>query len=393
MPRSVCSPTVVVLGVSLIAFGSTAPAPAGPKSEPAGSLDKSLAAVRAIDKGGEGHLEAQRAMQSLAAADASALPKILRAFDGAGPLAANWLRNAFETLADQNLLQKRPLPVVEIEAYLRDHSHDPRARRLAYDWLAKVDPTAKARLIPGMLLDPAPELRRDAVALRISDAAKIDATRDKAKAIKVYREALSGALDDDQVKAIAQALTKLGEKVDISKHFAFLTHYSVIGPFDNRGGIGLEAVYPPEKELQLKASYKGQLGNVTWQTVDSQGDYGVVDIAKQIKNYKGSAMYLLTRFNSPTTRQVELRLGTDNAWKLWVNGTKLFSRNEYHRGMALDQYRIPVTMKAGENLILLKVCQNEQTEDWAQIYQIQLRVCDSSGQGIASSQPAIVGGR
>jgi hypothetical protein len=104
-------------------------------------------------------------------------------------------------------------------------------------------------------------------------------------------------------------------------------------------------------------------------------------------------MYLLTGFQSPTSRRVELRLGTDNAWKLWFNGELQFSRNEYHRGKALDQYRIPVTMKPGNNVILLKVCQNEQTEDWAQDYQVQLRVCDSNGRGIRSGESAVAGGR
>ena len=253
MRRFVC-PVVSVLfvpvlfGVSLIVGGWTARVPAAPQFASADSVEKSLAVVRAVDKGGEGHLEAQRAMQSLAAADVSALPKILRSFDGAGPLAANWLRNAFETLADQNVRLKRPLPVAEIETYVRGPSHDPRARRLAYEWLAKVDPTATARLIPGMLLDPAPELRRDAVALRMSEAAKVDAAHDKPRAVKLYREALAGALADDQVKSIAQALGKLGEKVDISKHFAFLTHYSVIGPFDNHGGRGWKPSIRPKRK-------------------------------------------------------------------------------------------------------------------------------------------------
>jgi hypothetical protein len=227
----------------------------------------------------------------------------------------------------------------------------------------------------------------------LGDAAKVDPVRDKPRAVKLYREALAGALDDEQVKAIAQALEKLGEKVDISKHFAFLTQYSAIGPFDNRGGRGLETAFPPEKEIHLDGAYDGQLGRVNWQPLQSRGDYGIVDIAKQVKPYKGAVMYLLTQFQSPTARRVELRLGTDNAWKLWVNGEFLFSRNEYHRGMTLDQYRIPVTMRAGQNVILLKLCQNEQNEDWAQRYEVQLRVCDSNGRGIRSGEAAIVGGR
>ncbi len=384
---------VSVISLTLLASGLILRVPAAPNDRPGATLEKSLAAIRAVDKQGAGHEEAQRAMQLLVTAAPSDLPAILKAIDQASPLAANWLRNAFETVADRGFKQKGALPKAPLEAFVRDTSHNPRARRLAYEWLIKVDPTADARLIPTMLLDPAPEFRRDAVALRISEAAKIDAVHDKAQAVKVYREAFSGALDDDQVKTIAQALEKLGEKVDISKHFAFLTQYSVIGPFDNRGGHGLEAVYPPEKEIKLDAKYDGQLGRVTWQPLQSRGDYGIVDIAKQVKNYKGAAMYLLTGFKSPKTCRVELRLGTDNAWKLWVNGQFLFSRNEYHRGMALDQYRVPVTMKAGQNVILLKICQNEQTEDWAQKYEIQLRVCDSSGRGIRSGESAVAGGR
>jgi hypothetical protein len=357
------------------------------------ALNKALASIRAVDKQAEGHAEAQRGMQVVTAASAADLPAILKALDGASPLAANWLRNAFETVADRSLQRKQPLPAAQLETFIRETSHSPRGRRLAYEWLTKVDPAAAIRLIPGMLLDPAAEFRRDAVALRMGEAEKVDAAHDKPRAIKLYQEALSGALDDDQVKEISQALGKLGEKVDIAKHFAFLTHYSIIGPFDNRGGRGLETAYPPEKEIQLDAGYDGQIGRVTWQPLQSRGDYGIVDIAKQVKPYKGAVMYMLTQFQSPAARRVELRLGTDNAWKMWVNGEFLFARNEYHRGMTLDQYRIPVTMRAGQNVILLKVCQNEQNEEWAQRYEVQLRVCDSNGRGIRSGEAAVAGGR
>jgi hypothetical protein len=395
MRRWCRSPRVFSLALSLVllnAVGWAARVEAGPNNRGT-TLEKSLAAIRAVDKQAAGHEEAQRAMQVVAAADASELPMILKALDGASPLAANWLRNAFESVADRGIKLKQPLPVAELEAFVRETSHSPRGRRLAYEWLLKVDSTVASRLIPGMLLDPAAEFRRDAVAVRVDEAAKVDAAKNKPRAVELYREALSGALDDDQVKTIAAALTTLGEKVEIAKHFAFLTQYSVIGPFDNRGGHGLEKTFPPEKEIQPHATYDGQLGKVTWQTLESRGDYGIVDIAKQVKPYKGAVMYLLTSFQSPTTRRVELRLGTQNAWKLWLNGELQFSRSEYHRGMAFDQYRIPVTMKCGKNMILVKLCQNEQTEDWAQDYQLQLRVCDSNGCGIRSGEAALIGGR
>jgi hypothetical protein len=96
-------------------------------------------------------------------------------------------------------------------------------------------------------------------------------------------------------------------------------------------------------------------------------------------------MYAVTEFTSADRQAVQIQLGTPNAWKLWLNGQLLFAREEYHRGMALDQYRIDTVMQPGGNTLLLKICQNEQTESWAQRYQFQLRICDrTTGAAILS---------
>jgi hypothetical protein len=42
-------------------------------------------------------------------------------------------------------------------------------------------------------------------------------------------------------------------------------------------------------------------------------------------------------------------------------------------------------LKVGRNEILVKVCQNEQKEDWAQLWSFQLRVCDNLGGAIPLS--------
>jgi hypothetical protein len=60
--------------------------------------------------------------------------------------------------------------------------------------------------------------------------------------------------------------------------------------------------------------------------------------------------------------------------------------------MAIDQYRVGAVMQAGRNLILLKICQDEQKPDWAQRYEFQLRVCDANGSGVLS-QPAAEEGK
>ena len=75
--------------------------------------------------------------------------------------------------------------------------------------------------------------------------------------------------------------------MDIIDHFAFITRYSVIGPFDNPDGKLLETAYPPEKEIRLDAQYDGKLGKVSWKPIATTNEYGIVDIAKQVPPLQG----------------------------------------------------------------------------------------------------------
>ncbi|HUG90601.1 MAG TPA: hypothetical protein VML55_07200 [Planctomycetaceae bacterium] len=361
-----------------------------------------LETINSVGPDGAGVIEAGRALRQLTAAGPAVLPDVLAAIDRANPRAANYLRAAAETIADRALAAGQELPAGRLLAFVEDRRHDPRARRLAFELLRRVDNAAAERLVPSLLTDPSGELRREAVQRKIELAEglmKLHALADGPQraaiselATGAYRAALTGAVDDDQVKAIVGPLRKLGHPVDLREHFGFITEWQVIGPFDHRGGIGLDAVYPPEREIDFGAEYDGQLGRVRWQPISTGHEYGIVDIAKQLENYKGSCMYLAAEFHSPERRNVQVRLGTPNSWKLWLNGRFLFGREEYHRGMKLDQYPVEVELQAGRNVILFKICQNEQDEDWAQRYEFQLRVCDPSGAAVRSQPPGQVGG-
>ena len=98
--------------------------------------------------------------------------------------------------------------------------------------------------------------------------------------------------------------------------------------------------------------------------------------------------YAYHEFESTEARPAELRLGCKNAWKVWLNGKLLFSRDEYHRGQRIDQYKMPVQLEKETNSILIKLCQNEQKEDWTVQWEFQLRVCDATGTAIlAANRP------
>jgi len=360
----------------------------------ADDLDAQLKQVQSVGPRGAGHTQAAAALKQIEQTPPAQLVRILVALDNATPLTANWLRGAFESAAGNALRKNEPLPVAELEAFVADRSHSSLARRCGYEWLAKADPTAPDRIIPGALDDPSSEMRRDAVALLIKAAKQAEEAGQRDEALATYRRALTGATDGDQVEALAQALQTLEQPVDLVRHFALVTDWQIIGPFNNKDGVGYAAVYPPENEVKLDAEYEGSLGPVKWAPLSAEpkpdvidvNEIGKFDIAKLTGPHKGAVSYATCEFISEADQPVEFRLATPNAWKLWVNGQPVFGQEEYHRGMMFDQYVARGTLQRGANRILLKFCQNEMTQDWAQEWAFQFRVCDLAGKGIVAAE-------
>jgi hypothetical protein len=228
-------------------------------------------------------------------------------------------------------------------------------------------------------------LRYDAIARRLNEI-EADEKRDVPPDVIVarYREVLGEARDLAQIKAIAEKLKSKGEEVDLARHFGFVMQWKVIGPFDNTKGLGFAAVYAPEKKIDFAVTVKAKADAIRWQNFSTTDPYGVVDLNRALGKYKGAVAYAAAEFTVDEARPAELRLGCINACKLWLNGELLLEREIYHTAMEIDQYIGKGTLKTGRNLILVKICQNEQTEDWAQNWQFQLRVCDSRGTAVLS---------
>jgi hypothetical protein len=372
----------VLLGVALLT----------PTNARCDDLQPLLARLKSVGREGSGNVEAARAWRQLSKAEASALPEILTSWDDADPTAANWLRTAVDVIAQRALAAKKPLPAIELEAFIRQPNHNGAARRLAYEWLVRVDLTAPSRLLSGMLNDPSLELRRDAIAASIKDAQAL-AARDKEAGRKAFEKTLTAARDRDQVEALNVELKKMGAPVDLAKHFNFIQNWSLIGPFDSSKGIGFEKAYPPEAGIDLQASYEGKKGSIRWTTGATVDPFGMVDLNKLIGKHMGAAAYAFAEIESTEARPVQIRVGSNNAIKIFLNGKQLFAREEYHHGIEMDQYVGLGELKAGKNQVLLKVCQNEQTDSWAQAWSFQLRLTDGLGGAIpvrvASATPGL----
>jgi len=349
--------------------------------------DAAIGTILSVGPEGEGNAAAAEAHRVLTAAPSSVILPILHAMDGSGPVAQNWLRGAVEIVFSQQDSGGDSL-AADLEGFIGDTGNAPRARELAFDLYEELQPEKAASLIPGMANDPSNALRRRAVALLLEEGQSLaEDASEKEAAVDVLTEALDVARDIDQVEAIAKLLEdKLGQDVDLPRQFGFLLHWHLAAPFDNTGREGFTAVYPPEESVDLETTYTGKDDTeVAWQPFASTDRYGKVDFNKPFPPLKEVTGYAYTTFQSAEERPAQLRLGCKNAWKIWLNGQLVFGRDEYHRGQRIDQYILPMTLKEGDNTILVKACQNEQEQDWTVQWEFQLRVTDETGAAILST--------
>ncbi|MDB2347928.1 hypothetical protein N9V84_08535, partial [Verrucomicrobiales bacterium] len=325
---------------------------------------EAIEVIKAVQNEGEGNEAAAAAWKQIIQGDATSVVPVLEAMNGSNGLASNWLISAAQTIVDRELTNGNALPLEQLGAFLMDTRQEARARRLAFELIQRVDPETAQKLVPGMINDPSNALRRDAVAGLLDEAEAMVEAEKKPAASIVYRQALGAARDIDQVESASKALQELGQKVDLPKHFGFLMHWSVVGPFDNTERKGFDTVFPPEEGVDLTGEYDGKAGKVSWSRLATSDNYGMVDVNKAYGPLKEVTAYAFTEYESPSDQPAQLRLGCKNAWKIWLNGELVFARDEYHRGIRIDQYQLPVNLQKGKNTLLVKLCQNEQEEDW-----------------------------
>jgi hypothetical protein len=106
---------------------------------------------------------------------------------------------------------------------------------------------------------------------------------------------------------------------------------------------------------------------------------GKVKLNALLGDHKGAVGYAYTAVESPVEQAVEIRAASPNAVKLFLNGREIYACEDYHRNGRLDNHIARVTLKAGRNEVLVKLCQNEQKDDWAAEWAFQLRICDALG--------------
>jgi hypothetical protein len=349
------------------------------RADTTAEFSKAVEALRSVGPEGKGNLAASAAWRDLAKGGSATILRLLRAMDGANDYSLNWFRAAVDALAEKGSNKGEALPLFDLGVFLTEANHHPRARRLAYELIQRLDAATASKLLPGLLNDSSLEIRRDAVDQIIAEAKAIQSNSNSAGASVLLQQALAASRAPEQIDEISKLLEGLGQRVEPGAIFCFLTNWHVIGPFNNASNSGYNFSYPPEEKIDLAAEYDGLAGRARWRPYSTTNQFGLVDMNRNFGKLKSVVAYAVADFVSERPQPVELRFGGLNSWKVWLNGKYLFGRDEYHLNSEIDQYRMPAQLEAGHNTILVKVCQNAQTDDWAEEWEFQLRVTDVLG--------------
>ena len=239
--------------------------------------------------------------------------------------------------------------------------------------------SANSRKQPGKTPeDPARQLWR-----RVAQSS--EKAKDEGRYVEMVEKLMNAMPDNPTIQLLANvALAEYYREHDQSDKAKDYTNktgfipegvWLIIGPFNNTDGIGYNEVYIPEDATQVNtaAKYDGVDGQIGWKNrVDDTCD-GFVDLDKIFGGkINWVTAYARTTVTAPDERKAQIRLGSNDQAKVWLNGEEVFTYSE-SRSVTIDQNVIPVTLKTGENRILIKVC--DEMGFWG----FYLRLTDADG--------------
>ncbi len=160
-------------------------------------------------------------------------------------------------------------------------------------------------------------------------------------------------LDARQAAWEAELVEKLAGQSQAAAAVKFGPWHS-LGPFT--AGSSKEAfttAFPPEQQIDLEKTYPVQQGNdgqLKWVRRPKWVDGQVHALSGE-----NAATYLFRTIAAPDARQITLSLGSDDTITVWLNGRQVLAK-EVYRGVAPDQEKLTVPLDAGENRLLMKIC-------------------------------------
>lgn len=162
------------------------------------------------------------------------------------------------------------------------------------------------------------------------------------------------ASDGEAMRALQDVDNAAGGAYGVQGKLGYLGPWRLAGPFvwSKDKSFGTPAI--PVDTFSPTATFAGKSGEVGWSNPVGPG---LVDLGGPFGMLTDASAFAATTVSLPTAMKAELRLGSDDGVRAWVNG-KPVHENNIDRGTALDQDIVPISLRAGDNLIVLEITQN-----------------------------------
>jgi hypothetical protein len=278
------------------------------------------------------------------------LPSILEAFPEDDVLAANWLRTAFECIAERH---RDALPLESLRRMAEDVTRPGRSRRLALLAWELGQPGTRAQFLKNRLSDP--EFQWDAVEMRLRLA---EEQKDPMIKLGLLRETFAAAISYEQVREIAQRLKDAGDSPDALRHLGIVRRWAVVGPFSVEPENGWASSFPPERTVDLKASYPARQGNISWKACEVTSGDGRTDLRRHGIDFKnGAVAYAVSYLETPRDCEAVMLVSAVDSVQVRINGKLVLnpSMSLVRRNFRIDAHRVKVRLSAGKTELLVKL--------------------------------------
>ncbi len=172
----------------------------------------------------------------------------------------------------------------------------------------------------------------------------------------------------------------------------FILNWLMVGPFPNPGErpdnkgyhidylkeYGGELTHVPASGMEIAGGGADGKATVKWQVTKSDSslvDFFSIPQLKLTDQMDDVLVYCACWVELEKDADVEVRLGSDDAYKLWIDHKFVGEAHEY-RAADVDQESWPRKLTAGKHLVLLKVDQ-----DWGG-YEFYFRIVTKDGKAI-----------
>lgn len=163
---------------------------------------------------------------------------------------------------------------------------------------------------------------------------------------------------DNNVANAANEVTAKLPGLDLKGYMTpYIRDWLVLGPFDRDH----DKDFGPEANPVATASYDGQGGKASWKPAKA-GDDGLLNFRNVIASKDNCLGYAWAVIEAPKAMDVQMRLGSDDGCKVWLNG-KLVHDAKGDRGLNRDGDRATISLREGANTMLVKVDQGGG--DWS----------------------------